>query len=82
MEVSGGSETSQYPEENRKTLIPLVVANERGVSLNLVNLTASGPMFTGCRKAGRAEPGISRGVTNPTLVEGPWKGPPQTVIVQ
>ena len=29
-EVSGGSETSQYPEENRKTLIPLVVANERG----------------------------------------------------
>ena len=29
-EVSGGSETSQYPEENRKTLIPQVVANERG----------------------------------------------------
>ena len=32
MEVSGGSETSQYPEENRKTLIPLVVANERGTA--------------------------------------------------
>ena len=30
VEVSGGSETSQYPEENRKTLIPQVVANERG----------------------------------------------------
>ena len=30
MGVSGGSETSQYPEENRKTLIPQVVANERG----------------------------------------------------
>jgi hypothetical protein len=30
MEVSGGSETSQYPEENKKSLIPLVVANERG----------------------------------------------------
>ncbi len=32
MEVSGGSETSQYPEENKKTLIPLVVANERGTA--------------------------------------------------
>ncbi len=32
MGVSGGSETSQYPEENRKTLIPLVVANERGTA--------------------------------------------------
>ena len=32
LEVSGGSETSQYPEENRKTLIPLVVANERGTA--------------------------------------------------
>jgi hypothetical protein len=30
MEVSGGSETSQYPEENKKSFIPLVVANERG----------------------------------------------------
>ena len=29
-EVSGGSETSQYPEENKKSFIPLVVANERG----------------------------------------------------
>ncbi len=27
-EVSGGSETSQYPEE--RIIIPLVVANERG----------------------------------------------------
>ena len=30
LEVSGGSETSQYPEENRKSFIPQVVANERG----------------------------------------------------
>ena len=29
-EVSGGTETSQYPEENKSTEIPLVVANERG----------------------------------------------------
>ena len=29
-EVSGGTETSKYPEENKSTEIPLVVANERG----------------------------------------------------
>ena len=28
--VSGGTETSQYLEENKSTEIPLVVANERG----------------------------------------------------
>ncbi len=32
MEVSAGSETSQYREENRKKLILLVVANERGIA--------------------------------------------------
>ena len=29
-EVSGGSETSQYPEEKKSIEIPLVVASERG----------------------------------------------------
>ena len=29
-EVSGGTETSKYPEENKSKEIPLVVANERG----------------------------------------------------
>ena len=29
-EVSGGTETSKYPEENKSNEIPLVVANERG----------------------------------------------------
>ena len=28
--VSGGTETSKYPEERKSTEIPLVVANERG----------------------------------------------------
>ena len=28
--VSRGTETSKYPEENKSTEIPLVVANERG----------------------------------------------------
>ena len=29
-EVSGGTETSNYPEERKSTESPLVVANERG----------------------------------------------------
>jgi hypothetical protein len=75
-EVSGGSETSQYPEENRKTFNSPSSGERTGMSLNLVNLTASGPMFTGCRKADMTKPGIGRGVKNQTLVKGPWKGPP------
>ena len=30
--VSGGTETSKYPEENKSKEIPLVVANERGIA--------------------------------------------------
>ena len=30
--VSGGTETSKYPEEKKSTEIPLVVANERGTA--------------------------------------------------
>jgi hypothetical protein len=29
-----GTETSQYPEEEKATAIPLVVVSERGLSLN------------------------------------------------
>ena len=29
---TGGSETSQYPEEKKSTEIPLVVASERGTA--------------------------------------------------
>ena len=64
MEVSGGSETSQYPEENRKTFDSPSSGERTGMSLNLVNLTASGPMFTRCRKADMTEPGIGQGVKN------------------
>ena len=47
-----------------------------GKSLNLVNLTASGPMFTGGCKADKTKPEIGQGVKNPTLVQGLWKEPP------
>ena len=33
--VSRGTETSKYPEENKSTEIPLVVANERGTAQTL-----------------------------------------------
>ena len=32
VEVSGRTETSKYPEENKSTEIPLVVANETGIA--------------------------------------------------
>ena len=34
--ASGGSETSQYPEEKKSTEIPRVVANERGGAQTLI----------------------------------------------
>ncbi len=51
-EVSGGTETSKYPEENKSKEIPLVVANERGKSSNLTDLVDWGPMSDrGCNTA-------------------------------
>ncbi len=35
MELTRGTETSQYPEEKKSTEIPLVVASERGAALKL-----------------------------------------------
>ena len=32
METTRGSETSQYPEEEKSNEIPLVVASERGIA--------------------------------------------------
>ena len=39
-EVSGGTETSQYPEEKKSTEIPQVVVSERGRSPNLDHVKA------------------------------------------
>ena len=37
-EVSGGTETSQYPEEKESTEIPQVVVSERGRSPNFIRV--------------------------------------------
>jgi hypothetical protein len=46
-----------------------------------MSLVALEPMLVGGCKADETRLEIGRGVINPTLVEGPWKGPPQKVRV-
>ena len=42
-----GTETSQYPEEEKTTVIPLVVVSERGLSLNRTRVKPAGVAWTG-----------------------------------
>ena len=46
-EVSGGTETSQYPEEKKSTEIPQVVVSERGRSPNLHHVKPAGVVVRG-----------------------------------
>jgi hypothetical protein len=46
-EVSGGTETSQYPEEKKSTEIPQVVVSERGRSPNLLHAKPAGVVQRG-----------------------------------
>ena len=46
-EVSGGTETSQYPEEQESTEIPQVVVSERGRGLNLLHAKPVGVVWWG-----------------------------------
>ncbi len=66
----------------RKGNYSLSSGERKGKSLNPVNLVVLEPMFAGGCKSGKSESRIGRGVTNQTLVKGPWKGPPQKVIVR
>ncbi len=45
IEVTGGTETSKYPEEEKSNEIPLVVASERGIAQTCFVATLS----RGCR---------------------------------
>jgi hypothetical protein len=42
-----GTETSQYPEEEKATAIPRVVVSERGSSLNRVRVKPAGVAYAG-----------------------------------
>ena len=40
-EATGGTETSQYPEEQKSTEIPLVVVSERGLNLYYIKINTN-----------------------------------------
>jgi hypothetical protein len=42
-----GTETSQYPEEEKTTVIPRVVVSERGLSLNRMRAKPAGVAYSG-----------------------------------
>ena len=46
-EGTRGTETSQYPEEEKTTVIPLVVVSERGSSLNRQRVKLTGVALSG-----------------------------------
>ena len=69
-----GTETSQYPEEEKATAIPRVVVSERGSSLNRVRVKPAGVAYPGSwdHPGGAAAPpgsyqsrGQQNGVENP-----------------
>ena len=80
VEVSGGSETSQYPEE--KKTYSLSSGERTGTSPNHLSFTALWPMLKWGSKTGCVQYRMDEGVTNPTLAESLWKELPQTVIVR
>jgi hypothetical protein len=59
-----GSEPSQYPEEEKTTVIPLVAASERGNSLNHEDMSSWGRGIRHC------------GVTKVEVSGTVWKGRP------
>ena len=52
---TGGSETSQYPQEEKETSIPLVAASERGLAQTRARLRAEVLRDPEGRKAGELE---------------------------
>jgi hypothetical protein len=53
-----GTETSQYPEEEKAKAIPRVVVSERGRSLNRIRVKPAGVAYSGSwdRSEGTADP--------------------------
>src|ERR1700759_336138 len=78
--TSGGSETSQYPEERKSTETPRVVASERGSSPNLAGVSAHALPVGGFRSSVR-EVRLSAGVTKQIDSRSAWNRAPQRAIV-
>src|SRR5919106_6909033 len=79
-EASGGTETSQYPEERKSTETPRVVASERGSSPNRAGVSAHALPVRGCRASAR-EVCLSAGVTKLVDSRSAWNRAPQRAIV-
>src|SRR5215208_2351366 len=80
LEASGGTETSQYPEERKSTETPRVVASERG--------SAQTCEVQACRRCLAGVVGLpfrglhpSAGVTKPFASRSAWNRAPQRAIV-
>jgi hypothetical protein len=72
MRRTRGSETSQYPQEEKSIEIPSVAASERGIAQTVRSNTA------GVVGLSQGQPGK---LSNRHAVEGAWKGQPKKVIV-
>ncbi len=79
-EVSGGTETSQYPEEKTSTEIPLVVVSERGGAQTLPVPSLRALPAGGCRTQ-RGSPQGSRRCRRPASSRTAWDGRPERVTV-
>ena len=73
VEGTRGSETSQYPLEEKSIEIPSVAASERGIA------QTKGSDTLGVVGLSQGQPGES---SSDSPAEGAWKGPPKTVIVR
>src|SRR3712207_6368685 len=79
-EVSGGTETSQYPEEKTSTEIPLVVVSERGGAQTDPVPSLRALPGRGCRTQWRG-PRTSRRCRRPASSRTAWDGRPERVTV-
>jgi len=73
---TGGTETSQYPEEQKATAIPSVVASERGTAQTIRYAKPVRVVSMGSRvRAGRLY-GAAGKLQNRRLIKLIWKGHP------
>src|SRR3712207_2050441 len=78
--VSGGTETSQYPEEETSTEIPLVVVSERGPAQTTPVPSLRALLAGGCRTRWGSPQG-SRRCRSPARNRTAWDGRPERVTV-
>src|SRR5438477_7465583 len=77
-EVSGGTETSQYPEEQESTEIPQVVVSERGRAQTGAMASLRALWQWGCRTRWRSPQGSRHQLVPSRTI---WEGRPERVRV-